>query len=78
MNILKQIFLFIVLFVPLLLVGQTIQIKEEQEIDSTNFYYIIRGDTIPREFIDLEEVVLLNKLKFASNENRRKIFNSPS
>ena len=72
MNILKQISLFIVLFVPLLLVGQTIQIEEEQEIDSTNFYYIIKGDTIPREFIDLEEVVLLNKLKFTSNENRRK------
>ena len=48
MNILKQISLFIVLFIPLLLVGQTIEIKAEQEIDSTNFYYIIKGDTIPR------------------------------
>ena len=72
MNILKQISLFIVLFVPLLLVGQTIEIKAEQEIDSTNFYYIVRGDPIPREFIDLEEVVLLNKLKFTSKENRKR------
>nr|WP_245946249.1 DUF4294 domain-containing protein [Marinirhabdus gelatinilytica] len=38
----------------------------------TTFYYIIEGDTIPREFIDLEEVVLLNKLEFNSKEDRRR------
>jgi len=36
------------------------------------FYYIIEGDTIPREFIDLDEVVLLNKLNFNSKEERRR------
>lgn len=36
------------------------------------FYYIIEGDTIPREFIDLEEVVLLNKLEFNSKSDRRR------
>ena len=36
------------------------------------FYYIIEGDTIPREYINLEEVVLLNKLKFNSKEDRRR------
>lgn len=36
------------------------------------FYYIIEGDTIPREFIDLEEVVLLKKLEFNSKEDRRR------
>ena len=41
--------------------------------DSTQtFYYIIQGDTIPREYIDLAEVVLLNKLEFNSKEDRRR------
>jgi len=45
----------------------------EKKIDSTEpFYYIIEGDTIPREFIDLEEVVLLNKLSFNNKEDRRR------
>ena len=45
----------------------------EVKNDSTDsFYYIIEGDTIPREFIDLEEVVLLNKLEFNSKEDRRR------
>jgi hypothetical protein len=39
---------------------------------SQKFYYIIEGDTIPREFIDLDEVVLLNKLAFNSKEDRRR------
>lgn len=45
----------------------------EKRVDSTEtFYYIIKGDTIPREFIDLEEVVLLNKLEFNNKEDRRR------
>nr|WP_244593050.1 DUF4294 domain-containing protein [Pukyongia salina] len=49
-----------------------------QEFTQTNkdsvetFYYIIEGDTIPKEYIDLEEVVLLNKLEFNSKEDRRR------
>lgn len=40
--------------------------------DTTEFIYmIIDGDTLPRQFIDLEEVYLLNKLKFNSAEERR-------
>ncbi len=39
--------------------------------DSTEtFYYMVEGDSIPREFIDLEEVVLLNKLKFNDKKDR--------
>ncbi|MDG2052744.1 MAG: DUF4294 domain-containing protein [Flavobacteriaceae bacterium] len=72
MNILRQISLFILLVVPLLLVGQTTETNTEQEIDSTNFYYIIKGDSISRGFINLEEVVLLNTLKFTSKENRKR------
>jgi len=35
-------------------------------------YMIIAGDSIPREAIDLEEVVLLRKLKFDSNTDRKR------
>ncbi|MEX0997949.1 MAG: DUF4294 domain-containing protein [Flavobacteriaceae bacterium] len=40
--------------------------------DTTEYIYmIIDGDTLPRQFIDLEEVYLLNKLKFDSATERR-------
>lgn len=35
-------------------------------------YYIIEGDTIPREYIDLDEVVLLNKLSFNTPKDRKR------
>lgn len=38
----------------------------------TREYMIIAGDSIPRETIDLEEVVLLRKLKFDSYEDRKR------
>lgn len=51
--------------------GQVIDEYTEQKNDSTEtFYYIIEGDTIPREYIDLDEVILLNKLEFTSKEDR--------
>lgn len=52
---------------------QSIDELTEQSNDSTEtFVYIIEGDTIPREFIDLEEVILLKKLEFNSKEDRRR------
>ncbi len=72
MNILKQISFYVFLITPCLLVAQTIETNTTQEIDSTSYYYIIKGDSIPREFIDLEEVILLNKLEFTSKENRKR------
>lgn len=43
-----------------------------KKTDTTEYIYmIIDGDTLPRQFIDLEEIVLLSKLKFASSEERR-------
>ncbi len=46
---------------------------QEKKNDSTEtFYYIIEGDSIPREFIDLEEVVLLNKIEFNTKQDRRR------
>ena len=45
----------------------------EKKVDSTEtFYYMIDGDSIPREFIDLEEVVLLNKLEFNNKQDRHR------
>ncbi len=53
--------------------GQTTDEYVEMQPDSSEtFYYIIEGDTIPREIIDLDEVVLLNKLEFNSKEDRRR------
>lgn len=37
-----------------------------------NYYMIVAGDSIPRELIDLEEVVLLRKLKFDNETERRR------
>ena len=47
--------------------------KDSVENDSIEKQYmIIAGDSIPREAIDLEEVVLLRKLKFNSNNDRKR------
>ncbi|MFT4670079.1 MAG: hypothetical protein ACI9M9_001793 [Flavobacteriaceae bacterium] len=46
---------------------------QEKKNDSTEtFYYIIAGDSIAREFIDLEEVLLLNKIEFNTKQDRRR------
>lgn len=53
--------------------AQTIKEYQEKKNDTSEaFYYIIEGDSIPREFIDLEEVVLLNKMEFTSQLDRRR------
>jgi len=70
-----QQYIYIVLLQFAFLLGHAQPPKEVQEFknDSTEtFYYIVKGDTIPREFIDLDEVVLLKKLKFNSKEDRRR------
>lgn len=60
-------FKYIVLFFPLLLWSQVPEIEQ----DSTAIeYLIIEGDSIPRTAIDLDEVMLLHKLKFDSKEDR--------
>lgn len=52
---------------PVLLFAQV----NEVEQDSTEVtYLIIEGDSIPRTSIDLEEVMLLHKLKFDSKKDR--------
>ena len=45
----------------------------KKQKDSTEvMYYIIEGDTIAGEMIDLDEVILLDKLKFKSEQDRRR------
>jgi hypothetical protein len=59
---------YIILLFPALLFSQE---KNKVEKDSTEYdYYIVEGDSIPREAINLDEVYVLNRLKFNSNEDR--------
>ena len=39
--------------------------------DSTDFVYLIEGDSVPRTTIELREVLVLPKLRFDNNEDRR-------
>ncbi len=57
---------------PILRAQDRDSIHEIKKDSTYTFYYIVEGDTIPREFIDLKEVVLLNKLEFNSKEDRRR------
>ena len=52
---------------PMLLIAQ----EKEQDSIVTE-YIIIKGDSVPRTSIDLDEVMLLHKLKFDSKEDRRR------
>ena len=61
--------LFILTFFPLVVFAQ----ENEKEQDTTGYdYYYIKGDSIPRTSIDLDEVMLLHKLEFNSKEERRR------
>ncbi len=63
MNFLKYIFVVI----PFLTLAQV----QTTEQDSTVVeYIIIEGDSVPRTAIDLDEVMLLHKLKFDSKKDR--------
>ncbi len=53
--------------------GQTTDEILQKRNDSTEvMYYIIEGDTIARDIIDLDEVILLDKLQFKSENDRRR------
>ena len=71
----KSIISFII-FLCLITTNATSQVTKEYKVkksDSTEtFYYMIAGDSIAREFIDLEEVVLLNKIEFNTKEDRKR------
>ena len=58
---------YILLLCPFLIFSQI----EDIENDSISIkYLIIDGDSIPRKVIDLDEVILLHKLKFGNKEER--------
>ena len=60
---------YIFVIFPLLISAQV----NEVEQDSTEYdYIIVEGDSIPRTAINLDEVMLLHRLKFDSKEDRRR------
>lgn len=61
--------IYILFLVPFLGFGQVIE-TETDTIEGK--YLIIKGDSIPRMSIDLDEVMLLHKLEFDSREDRRR------
>ena len=74
MKVLKLSIQTFFITMPIFVFSQIDKNNNQQKIDTTNFYYIIEGDSIPRESIDLEEVILLSKLQFTSKEDRRRYF----
>lgn len=72
MNRIKALFVCVFSLVIYLTNAQEERVQSNQEIDSSTYYYIIKGDSIPRTMIDLNEVILLNKLEFTSKENRKR------
>ena len=66
MKVLKFSIQTFFILVPIFVFSQIDKNNKQQKIDTTNYFYIIKGDSIPREFIDLEEVILLTKLQFTS------------
>lgn len=60
-------FRYIFLFFPLLVLSQ---VSDKTQDSTQTDYIIVKGDSIPRTSIDLDEVMLLHKLKFNSREER--------
>lgn len=67
----RSFFLLFVILAGVKVFGQENDNSEETDTLSKQ-YMIIAGDSIPRETIDLEEVVLLRKLKFDSYADRKR------
>jgi hypothetical protein len=63
----------VLLFSITAIYGQVDTKSLEKQKDSTEImYYIIAGDTIAREIINLDEVYLLKKVKFMSEQDKRR------
>lgn len=59
----------IILLFPVLVFAQ--QPKVEQDTTTVEYYYI-EGDSVPKKLIELDEVLILNKLNFESKEDKIK------
>jgi len=66
---LNRYFTYIMLLIFFSVTGQS---KEPVQDTIDKQYFIIVGDTIMRESIDLDEVLILSKLKFTSDNDRRR------
>ena len=64
-----KIFNYILLCFPVIVCAQ--QNPVEQDTTTVEYYYI-EGDSIPKKLIELDEVLILNKLNFSSNEDKIK------
>jgi hypothetical protein len=60
---------YILLCFPVLVFAQHMPVA--QDTTAVEYYYI-EGDSIPKAMIELDEVLILNKLNFASNEDKIK------
>jgi hypothetical protein len=73
MKILAPIYICLIIFGLNPLYGQTdTEYLKKRKDSSEVMYYIIEGDTVAREMIDLDEVILLDRLKFKSEQDRRR------
>ena len=72
----KQFLIYIVLCFPFLSIAQKEIESSETVKDTTAYdYIIVAGDSIPyQSSIDLDEVMLLHKLKFDSKDDRRRYY----
>ncbi len=66
-SILMKNLICIIFFLPVFISAQIVE-KEQDTIQHE--YFIVEGDTIHRDAIDLDEVMLLNKLDFKDNQAR--------
>lgn len=68
-----SIYLYVFLFGITSGYSQVDSLKLQKQKDSIQvMYYIVEGDTVAREMIDLDEVYLLKKVKFISDQDRRR------
>lgn len=67
--------IYILLLLPAFLMAQKRESKKSVSQDSTYYeydYILVKGDTLHKGAIDLDEVMLLKRLKFDSKEDRRR------
>lgn len=68
-------FLYILLVLPTFLSAQVTEEIQEIDTDTTTVeYYFIEGDSTAYSSIDLDEVMLLHKLKFKNKQDRRRYY----
>ncbi|AFL82304.1 hypothetical protein Aeqsu_2862 [Aequorivita sublithincola DSM 14238] len=73
MKIIIPIYIGVLLFSSAAIYGQVETGSLEKQKDSTQImYYIVEGDTIAREMINLDEVYLMKKVKFMTEEDQRR------